>query len=417
MSLWDRLWIDAHLATMAPGEAPYGTIRDGALAVRDGRIAWLGPRTELPGTPGELAREVRSAGGGWMTPGLVDCHSHLVFAGDRSDEFERRLEGASYREIAASGGGILATVRATRAASEGVLVDTASRRLQRLVDEGVTTVEIKSGYGLETATELRMLRAARRLVRPGVVDVRTTFLGVHAVPSEYVGRRGAYVDLVVEEMIPAVAEAGAADAVDAFLEDIAFGPDDVARVFEAARRHGMAVRLHADQLSDGGGAALAARHGARSADHLEYASEAGARAMGRAGTVAVLLPGAYLTLRGERAPPVSAFRREGVPMALATDANPGSSPLLSLLLTMNLGCTLFGMTPEEALAGVTRHAARVLGLEADRGTLAPGKRADLAVWNVSRPAELAYWMGWNPLREAVKDGTVRSTSRATRAPT
>lgn len=417
MSLWDLLWIDVHLATMAPGEAPYGTIRDGALAVRDGRIAWLGPRTELPGTPEELAREVRSAGGGWMTPGLVDCHSHLVFAGDRSDEFERRLEGASYREIAASGGGILATVRATRAASEGVLVDTASRRLQRLVDEGVTTVEIKSGYGLETATELRMLRAARRLARPGVIDVRTTFLGAHAVPSEYVGRRGAYVDLVVEEMIPAVAEAGAADAVDAFLEDIAFGPDDVARVFEAARRHGLAVRLHADQLSDGGGATLAARHGARSADHLEYASAAGVRAMGRAGTVAVLLPGAYLTLRGERAPPVSAFRREGVPMALATDANPGSSPLLSLLLTVNLGCTLFGMTPEEALAGVTRHAARVLGLEADRGTLAPGKRADLAVWNVSRPAELAYWMGWNPLREAVKDGTVRSSSRATRAPT
>lgn len=407
MSNWDRLWIDAHLATMEPGAGPYGAVRDGALGVEDGRIAWVGPRSELPGPADELASELRSAGGGWITPGLVDCHTHLVFAGDRSEEFERRLRGESYRQIAESGGGILATVRATRAASEDALVTAAASRLHALLHEGVTTVEVKSGYGLETGTELRMLRAARRLAEPGVVDVHATLLAAHAVPPEYEGRRDAYVDLVVDEMIPAAAEAGLADAVDAFLEEIAFSADEVERIFRAAARRDLSVRLHADQLSDGGGGALAARHGALSADHLEHVSEEGVEAMARAGTVAVLLPGAYHTLGEGPPPPVDSFRRRGVPMALATDANPGSSPLLSPLLALNLACLLFGMTPEEALAGVTRHGARALGVGADRGTLTRGKRADLAVWDVNRPAELAYWMGANPLREAVKDGVVR----------
>ncbi|HZD06493.1 MAG TPA: imidazolonepropionase, partial [Longimicrobiales bacterium] len=412
MGPWDRLWIDAHLATMVPSEIPYGTLRDGALAVRDGRIAWVGPRDALPRAPHELADEVRSAAGGWITPGLVDCHTHLVFAGDRSEEFERRLRGATYRDIAEGGGGILATVRATRAASEDELVDGGARRLRRLVAEGVTTVEVKSGYGLDTRSELTMLRAARRLAREGGVEVRTTLLAAHAVPPEFAGRRREYVDLIVEEMIPAAQEEALADHVDAFLEDIAFGPGEVARVFEAAASLGLPVRLHADQLSDGGGAALAARHGALSADHLEHASEEGVAAMAEAGTVAVLLPGAWLTLGETQRPPVAALRRHEVPVAVASDANPGSSPLLSLLLAMNLGCTLFGLTPEEALAGVTRNAARALGLDGDRGTLEVGRRADLAVWDVARPAELAYWMGANLLREAVKDGTVRPGSSA-----
>jgi imidazolonepropionase len=404
---WDTLWIDAHLATMAAGGEPYGAIRDGAVAAADGRIAWVGPRTELPGATESLAAEVRSCGGGWITPGLIDCHTHLVFGGNRADEFERRLAGESYADIAREGGGILSTVRATRAASVDELARLARPRLRRLMADGVTTVEIKSGYGLDLDTELAMLRAARALGRQEPVEVVTTLLAAHAVPPEFRDSRGEYLALVTGPLMDAVAGEGLADAVDAFLEDIAFTPDEVTRVFEAARGRGIPVRLHADQLSDGGGAALAAAHGAFSADHLEYTSDEGVAAMAAAGTVAVLLPSAWYTLREARRPPVEAFRRHGVPMAVATDANPGSSPVLSLLTVLNMACTLFRLTPDEALAGVTSNAARALGLAPDRGTLEVGKRADLAVWDVTRPAELSYWIGAEPLREVVVAGKVR----------
>jgi imidazolonepropionase len=389
---------------MRPEGEPYGALRDGALAVRDGRIAWLGSRSELPGTPTALSREVRYADGAWMTPGLIDCHTHLIFGGERSGEFELRLQGATYEQIARAGGGILSTVRTTRQASEEDLLESARRRIQCLRAEGVTTVEVKSGYGLTVESEVRMLRVARRLGREEPLDIQTTFLGAHAVPPGWDGRSAAYVDLIVEEMLPRVVEEGLADAADAFLEDIAFTADQVSRVLSAAREMGLATRLHADQLEDGGGAALAAGLGARSADHLEYTSEQGAAAMAAAGTVAVLLPGAFYTLRQTRRPPVRAFRGLGVPMAVATDSNPGSSPLLSLLLAMNMACVLFGLTAEEALAGATVHAARALGVLEDRGTLDVGKRADLALWDIGRPAELVYWLGGSPLREVVKDG-------------
>jgi len=412
MPRWDSLWVNANLATLAATGERYGAVEHGALAIKNGEIAWLGPVADLPGDPSDADR-VNDAGGAWITPGLVDCHTHLVFGGDRSAEFEQRLEGATYEEIARAGGGIRSTVMATREASEDELFQSASRRLEGLLAEGVTTVEIKSGYGLETETELKMLRVARRLGRELPVTVQTTHLGAHALPAEYEGAREDYVRLVCQEMIPAAAEAGLADAVDAFCEGIGFTADECARVFEAGRRNGLAVRIHADQLSDLGGAALAARFGARSADHLEYTSEAGVRAMADSGTVAVLLPGAFYFLREDRLPPLATFREAGVPVALATDANPGSSPLTSILLTLNLACTLFRLTPEEALAGVTRHAARVLGMEDHIGTLEVGKQADLAVWDVAHPGELAYWMGTNPLRAAVKGGRV--TRGATRA--
>jgi imidazolonepropionase len=404
---WDTLWIDAHLATMAAGGLPYGELRDGAVAVAQGRIAWIGPRSELPGPVDSLAAELRSAGGGWITPGLIDCHTHLVFGGNRADEFERRLAGESYADIAREGGGILSTVRATRASDEDGLAALARPRLRRLMADGVTTVEIKSGYGLDLDTELAMLRAARALGRQEPVEVVSTLLAAHAVPPEFRDSRGEYLALVTGPLMDAVADEGLADAVDAFLEGIAFTPDEVTRVFEAARAREIPVRLHADQLSDGGGAALAAAHGALSADHLEYTSDEGAAAMAAAGTVAVLLPGAWYTLGEARRPPVEAFRRHGVPMAVATDANPGSSPVLSLLTVLNMACTLFRLTPEEALAGVTSNAARALGLAGDRGTLEVGKRADLAVWDVTRPAELAYWIGGEPLRDVMVAGKVR----------
>ncbi|HLI13992.1 MAG TPA: imidazolonepropionase [Alphaproteobacteria bacterium] len=407
MAEWDRLWINAQLATMATGGEAYGAIRDGALASKNGRIAFVGPRAALPDRPEALAAEVIDCSGFWITPGLVDCHTHIVFGGDRAGEFERRLQGASYEEIARAGGGIRSTVTATRAASETKLFDSARRRLARLMAEGVTTVEIKSGYGLTREDELKMLRVARRLGRELPVHVVTTFLGAHAVPPEYAGRQGDYVELVCRDMIPAVAEAGLADAVDAFCERIAFSPEETAAVFAAARAHGLPVKLHADQLSDLGGAALAARHGALSADHLEYTSPAGVAAMAAAGTVAVLLPGAYYVLRESHLPPLAALREAGVPVALASDCNPGSSPALSLLLMLNLGCTLFRLTPEEALAGVTRSAARALGLGDDRGRLARGLRADFVLWAIAHPAELAYWLGGNPCAGVVRDGMPR----------
>ena len=398
--MWDAIWRNGRLATMTEG-APYGAIEAGAIAVADGRIAWIGPEVELPGRPENLARRVHDLKECWITPGLIDCHTHLVYGGDRSREFELRLEGASYEEIARAGGGIRSTVAATRAASEDELVDAALPRLRALLAEGVTTVEIKSGYGLELEAELKQLRAARRLGDILPVTVKTTFLGAHTLPPEYDGRAADYVDEVLT-MLPEVT--GLADAVDAFCETIAFSPEQTARVFEAAAHQNLAVKLHADQLSDLGGAALAARFQALSADHLEYTGEDGIAAMARAGTVAVLLPGAFYFLRETRLPPVDLLRAAAVPMALATDCNPGSAPVTSLLLMLNMACTLFRLTPEEALTGVTRNAARALGMAASHGTLEPGKAADFAVWEIDRPAMLAYRIGFNPLAAVVKDG-------------
>jgi imidazolonepropionase len=398
----DLIVVNVALATMESG-APYGAMRDGAVAVRNGKIAWLGPRSARPRT---LRAAVELDGAGcWLTPGLIDCHTHLVYAGDRAQEFEQRLRGASYEEIARAGGGIASTVRATRAASESELLLASERRLRRLLEEGVTTVEIKSGYGLDRETELKLLRVARALGSAHGVDVQTTLLAAHALPVEYAGRADDYVALVCGEIVPAAAREQLADAVDAFCEAIAFSPAQVRRVFEAARREGLPVKLHADQLSDLGGAALAAEFGARSADHLEHSDARGIAALARAGTVAVLLPGAYYFLRETRAPPVTELRAAGVPIAIATDCNPGTSPVTSLLLMLNMACTLFRLTPDEALAGVTRTAAQALGLP-DRGRLAAGMRADLALWDIGDPAELAYAIGANPLAGLVRRGNV-----------
>jgi imidazolonepropionase len=389
--MWDDLWVNGRLATMTAGGAAYGAIEDGAIAAAGGRIAWVGPRRGLPGSPEKLARHVRDLGGSWLTPGLIDCHTHLVYAGDRAREFELRLQGASYEEIARAGGGIRSTVALTRAASEDDLVASAQGRVDAFRREGVTTIEVKSGYGLDVANEAKMLRAARRLRG---VTVRTSFLGAHALPPEFEGRSGAYIDRVVEEMLPAVA--GLADAVDAFCEKIAFTPEETRRVFAAARAHNLPVKLHADQLSDLSGAALAAEFGALSADHLEYTSVAGVAAMAGSGTVAVILPGAFYFLRERQLPPIEAMRKAGVPIAIASDCNPGSSPATSLLLMLNMAATLFRLTPEEALAGVTRSAAAALGLAASHGTLEVGKSADFAIFAIERPAELAYRIGANP---------------------
>jgi imidazolonepropionase len=387
--MFDRVWLNAHLATME-GDG-LGVLRDGAIAARDGVIAWVGARRDLP----DSTAPVVDCDGAWVLPGLIDCHTHLVFGGDRAAEFEQRLEGATYEDIARAGGGILATVRATRAADEDTLIEQAAPRLEGLLAEGVTTVEIKSGYGLSLATELMQLRAARRLGSGGGVTVRTTLLAAHAVPPEYAGRQTEYARHVAEAIVPAAAEAGLADAVDAFADRIGFTTAETALVFDAARAAGLPVKLHADQLCDTGGAALAARYGALSADHLEHANAAGLAAMARAGSVAVLLPGACYFIRETRLPDIAAMRAAGLRLALATDLNPGSSPALSLLLMLNLGCTLFRLTVAEALRGVTRHAAAALGL-ADRGVLRAGLRCDLALYRVSRPAELCYWIGGNP---------------------
>ncbi len=411
--MWDHLFLNANLATMAPQSAldsPLGIIREAALGVSAGRIAWIGSEAALPGSPETLAENIEDLGGAWILPGFIDCHTHLVFAGSRAREFEMRLRGASYAEIARSGGGIRATVAATRAASEDALVAAALPRLDAMRAEGLTTIEIKSGYGLELDTECRMLRAAGRLAALRPVRVRRSFLGAHALPPDKDIDRGTYIDRICREMIPAIAAAGLADTVDAFLETIAFTPAEVERVFEAAKAHGLAIRLHADQLSDGGGAALAARHHALSADHLEYADDAGIAAMAAAGTVAVLLPGAFYVLRERRKPPIDAMRREGVAMAIASDCNPGSAPLVSPLLVLNMATTLFALTVEEALAGLTLHAARALGMAAELGSLEPGKAADLSIWAIEEPVDLCYWIGLNPLRETWLGGT-RAWSR------
>jgi imidazolonepropionase len=386
----DRLITDCRLATMAEGGSAYGAIEDGALLVRDGRIVRAGARADLPA---HEAATIDRLGGRWVTPGLVDCHTHLVFGGDRSGEFEQRLGGATYEEIARAGGGIVSSVAATRAASEDALYASALARLAGLKATGVTTVEIKSGYGLDQDSELKMLRVARRIGREAGVRVRTSYLGLHAVPPEWKADRGRYVDLAVDQTLPAAHAEGLVDAVDAYCEPIAFSTEEVARLFDRAKALGLPVKLHADQLSDGGGAALAARYGALSADHVEHTNEAGVQAMAAAGVVAVLLPGAWLMLRETVLPPIDPFRRHGVAMAVATDCNPGTSPVASMTAAINLACVQFRLTPEEALAGATRIGARALGLEAEVGTLEAGKAADLAVWNIERPAELAYWLG------------------------
>jgi len=401
---WDALWTNVHLATMTGNGVAYGAIEDGALAVADGRIAWVGRAGDLPGAPEHLATSLHDGGGAWMTPGLIDCHTHLVYGGNRAGEFEQRLQGVSYEEIARAGGGIRATVAATRAASPQDLLAAAAERVATLAADGVTTVEIKSGYGLDTETEVKMLRVARRLGSRLPVRVRTSFLGAHALPADYADRGGAYLDLVCDEMLPAAVKDDLADAVDAFCEGIGFSPEETAQVFDAAARHGLPVKLHADQLSDLDGAALAARYGALSADHLECANEAGVAAMAQAGTVAVLLPGAFYFLGETRKPPVDLFRRHGVAMAVASDCNPGSSPATSLLLMLNMACTLFRLTPEEALAGVTRNAARALGLADQVGTLQTGLAADLALWRIASPAELAYGIGARPLAARIVAG-------------
>jgi imidazolonepropionase len=398
----DRIWRDARLATMAAGSTGLGIIEGGLLAALDGRILYAGAEADAPA--GLDAADIIACEGRWITPGLVDCHTHLVHAGDRAHEFELRLAGATYEQIARQGGGILSTVQATRAASRGDLVTSALPRLDALLAEGVTTVEIKSGYGLELDTEVRQLRAARDLARVRRVDIMTTFLGAHTLPPEYQDDRDGYVRLLCQAMLPQVAREGLADAVDGFCERIAFTPAEIMAVFTAARTEGLLVKLHADQLSNQHGAALAARFEALSADHLEYTDADGVVALAGAGTVAVLLPGAYYFLRQRHLPPVDLLRRYRVPIALATDMNPGSSPLSSILLALNLAATEFRLTVAECLLGVTREAARALGRLHEVGTLEAGKRCDLALWDIERPAELVYRMGMNPLYQRVFGG-------------
>ena len=389
---WDGVLVNARLATLT-GDAGYGAIEDGALGWRDGVLVFAGPRAALPAPLEALAGEIVDAQGEWVTPGLIDCHTHVVFGGDRAGEFEQRLQGASYEDIARSGGGIVSTVRATRAASEDDLLAQSLPRARALRDDGVTTLEIKSGYGLDLENERKMLRVARRIGTILGITVRTTFLGAHALPPEYAGRADDYIGAVCD-WLPILHAEGLVDAVDAFCERIGFTAAQTRRVFATARALGLPVKLHADQLSDGGGAALAAGFGGLSADHVEYTSDAGVLAMKQAGSVAVLLPGAFHVLRETTLPPLDAFRAHGVPMAVATDCNPGTSPLQSLRLAMSLACTHFRLTPEEALRGATMHAAQALGF-ADRGRLVAGQRADFVRWRVAQPAQLAYWLGGN----------------------
>jgi imidazolonepropionase len=401
MADWDLLLTDARIATMRHGAPDYGTIDSGAIAIADGVIDWIGAARDLPA---RRAAETRALDGRWVTPALIDCHTHLVFGGQRADEYEQRLRGVSYEDIAAAGGGILSTVKATRSASGEQLFVDALARLRALAREGVATVEIKSGYGLDLESELKMLRVARRLGEQSGLTVCTTLLAAHTVPPEYAGNADGYIDFVAREILPAAADEDLADAVDAYCESIAFDARQVDRLFARAQQLGLRVKLHADQLSDGGGAQLAARYGALSADHLEYTSAEGVRALAQSGTAAVLLPGAYLTLNEKQSPPVADLRDNAVPIAIATDCNPGTSPLCSIHSAMGLGSRLFGMTPEECLAGVTREAARALGLGHDRGTLEAGKRADIATWDFDHPRELAYWLGVHPLSDLLVAG-------------
>ena len=398
----DHIWHGCRLATLSPSREGLGLVDDGVIAATGGRIIYAGPASDAPADLD--AKQRTDCEGRWITPGLIDCHTHLVYGGNRAREFEQRLAGASYEEIARAGGGIVSTVQATRQASVEQLVAASLPRLDALIAEGVTTIEIKSGYGLELETERRQLQAARRLGGERAISIRTSFLGAHTVPPEMKGRSSDYIDMVCTTMLPKIAAEGLADAVDAFCEGIAFSPDETARVFATAQALGLPVKLHADQLSNLHGAALAARFGALSADHLEYADDDGMAAMAKAGTVAVVLPGAFYFIREQQLPPIAAMRRHGVRIALATDSNPGTSPLTSLLMAMNMSATLFRLTVEECIAAVTREAAQALGLSAETGSLDAGKYCDLAIWDIERPAELVYRMGFNPLHARVWHG-------------
>lgn len=398
---WDLVLTDTNLATMQTDAGAFGVIEDAALAISDGRIAWLGAKSDMPAM---RTTETQSLAGRWLTPALIDCHTHLVFAGNRAHEFERRLGGASYEEIAREGGGIISTVKATRAANIDSLIKSASNRLDTLMRDGVATIEIKSGYGLNRETELLMLEVARALGDKSKASVVTTFLGAHSIPPEFKGRADDYIDLLTSDILPAAHEKGLVDAVDAYCESIAFSTRQIEKLFDRAKELNIPVKLHADQLSDGGGAELAARYKALSADHLEYTSDRGIAAMAAAGSTAVLLPGAFLTLGETRRPPVDSLREHGVAIAVATDCNPGTSPICSLQSCMTLATSLFGLTPEECLAGVTRIAARALRLDDDRGTLEVGKRADIAEWEIGHPRELTYWLGLNPLSNLYIEG-------------
>lgn len=397
-----HIFTHARVATLRESANGLGLIEDAAIVVEQGKIAYVGPQSEMPAQYADY--QTTDCENRLITPGLIDCHTHLIHAGNRAHEFELRLEGASYEEVAKAGGGIVSSVKALRAASEDDLVRESLPRLDALIAEGVTTVEVKSGYGLDTENEIKSLKAARRLAQKRNVAIRTTFLGAHALPPEMNGNKSAYIDVIINEMLPAIAAEGLADAVDGFCEGIAFLPDEIARVFDAAKAHDLPVKLHADQLSNLHGAKLAASYHALSADHVEYTDAQGAQAMAKAGTVAVLLPGAYYFIRETQKPPVEAFRAAGTKMALATDNNPGTSPLTSLLLTMNMGATLFRLTVDECIAGVTREAARALGILPETGTIEVGKHADLAIWDVQRPAELVYRIGFNPLWKRVFRG-------------
>ncbi len=401
MPSWDLTLTNARIATMQESDVPYGVIESGALGLADGKIAWIGPESELPS---RIDGKKLSLNGRWLTPALIDCHTHLVFGGDRADEFEQRLSGVSYEEIAKAGGGILSTVNATREASPDELVKAASVRLHALSREGVSTIEIKSGYGLDVDNEIKMLRVARSLAGSSGITVTTSFLGAHTVPPEFKSKADQYIEMLCVEALPQAADAGLVDAVDAYCENIAFSTDQIEKLFETAESLNLPVKLHADQLSDSGGAELAANYHALSADHLEYTSVKGVEALAGAGSVAVLLPGAFLTLGETQRPPVELLRKNKVPIAVATDCNPGTSPVCSLRAAMSLATSLFKLTPEECLAGVTREAARALALLHDRGTLETGKRADIAVWNIGHPRELSYWLGLNELSDLYLEG-------------
>lgn len=398
-----RVWRNARVATLATDQSGLGIVERGAVVARDGRIVFAGEERDLLGDIVANATAV-DCEGRWITPGLIDCHTHLVYAGNRAKEFELRLTGATYEEVARAGGGIVSSVGQLRDANEGELLRQTLPRLDALIAEGVTTVEVKSGYGLDLENERKSLRVARQLGEERPVSVSTTFLGAHALPPGADGDKLAYIDSVINEMLPAIAAERLADAVDGFCEGVAFSPDEIARVFEATRKHDLPVKLHADQLSDLSGAALAARFNALSADHLEYANETGVQAMAQSGTVAVMLPGAFYFIRETHKPPIDLFRKHGVPMAVATDCNPGTSPLTSILLAMNMAATLFGVTVDECIAGVTRIAARALGIETETGSLEPGRWADLAIWDIDSPAELVYSIGFNPLHQRVWRG-------------
>jgi imidazolonepropionase len=404
---WDQVWIGANIATMVAGAQPYGNLRNAALAVKGERIAWIGPAADARRKAAALSVPVQDAPGSWMTPGLIDCHTHLVYGGNRVEEFEKRLCGVSYEDIARAGGGIQSTVQATRAAAHAELHASAALRAGRLMAEGVTTIEVKSGYGLELAAERRLLEVARDLGTELPVSIKKTFLGLHALPPEFAADRRGFVNQVSGPWLETLADAGLVDAVDAFCENIAFSPAETERLLRAAKQLGLPAHVHAGQLSDMGAAELAAKWGALSADHLEYLSAAGARSLAGAGTVAVLLPTAYFMLRQTTPPPIALLREAGAALAVATDCNPGSSPCTSILLALNMACTLFGLTPEEALSGATRQAARALGVLEDVGTLEVGKRADIAFWRIDQPAELCYGMGANPCAGVMHRGKLR----------